>query len=235
MYAVRQTRSPTPKPPTACRVRPAPPRSCLLTDPRALASAHSTFRSQALSFVFVSDFATTVSGARVAGLAGVTRAAVSQWRTRHADFPAPVAGDSDRFDLNDVIGWLDGRPIPASGRAPDEAAGTTYGNRVRRRLRPAGHPDADLLFRSLLALGPEVCGDAPRGDYLYLLVCLAFLRVHDQDRWAQLTRAVPRIGRPRRRAAAAAACRCRSRRVARLPGPAQAPGCPAGPAAAACF
>ena len=144
----------------------------------------------------MSDSPTTVSRARVAGLAGVSRAAVSQWRTRHGDFPAPAAGDSDRFDLNDVIGWLDGRLIPANSRAPDEAAGTTYGDRVRRRLRPAGHPDADLLIRSLLALGPEVCGDAPRGDYLYLLVCLAFLRVHDQDRWVQLTRAVPASGGP---------------------------------------
>src|SRR5580692_11229082 len=166
-------------------------RSCPLTDSSALASAHSTFQSQAFSVVFVSDSATTVSGARVAELAGVSRAAVSQWRTRHGDFPAPAAADSGRFDLNDVIRWLDGRLIPASNRAPDEAADTTYGDRVRRRLRPAGHPDADLLFRSLLALGPQVCGDAPRCDYLYLLVCLAFLRVHDQDRWVQLTRAVP--------------------------------------------
>lgn len=144
----------------------------------------------------MSDSATTVSGAQIAGLAGVSRAAVSQWRKRHGDFPAPVAGDIDRFDLNDVIAWLDGRLVPASSRAPDEAADTTYGDRVRRQLRPAGHPDAELLFRSLLALRPQVCGDAPRGDYLYLLVCLAFLRVHDQDRWVQLKRAVPASGDP---------------------------------------
>jgi len=95
-----------------------------------------------------------------------------------------------------VIGWLDGRPIPASSRAPDEAANATYGDRVRRRLRPAEPPDADSLFGSLLALGPQVCGDAPRSDYLYLLLCLAFLRLHDQDRWVQLTRAVPPSGDP---------------------------------------
>ena len=168
----------------------------MLTDSRALASARSTSRSQALNFVFVSDSGTTVSGAQVAGLAGVTRAAVSQWRTRHADFPAPVAGDSDRFDLDDVISWLDRRPIPASRRSPDEAADTTYGDRVRRRLRPAERSDTDGLLQSLHALGPEVCGDAPRSDYLYLLVCLAFLRVHDQDRWAQLKLAAPPAGDP---------------------------------------
>lgn len=129
-------------------------------------------------------------------LADVTRAAVSQWRTRHGDFPATVTVDNDRFDLNEVIMWLDGRPIPASSRAPDEAADATYGDRVRRRLRPAERPDADLVVRSLLALGPQFGGDTPRSDYLYLLVCLAFLRVHNRDRWVQLTRAVPASGDP---------------------------------------
>lgn len=153
-------------------------------------------QSRALNLVLVSDSATTVSQTQVAGLAGVTRAAVTQWRKRNADFPMPVDGDSDRFNLNDVIGWLDGRPIPASSRREDEAADATYGDRVRRRLRPAERHDTNLLVRSLLALGPQVCGDAPRSDYLYLLLCLAFLRLHDQDRWMQLTRTVPSSGDP---------------------------------------
>jgi type I restriction enzyme M protein len=134
--------------------------------------------------------------AQVAKFTGVTPAAVTQWRKRHADFPAAVDGDSDRFKLDEVIGWLDGRPIPAGGRAPDEAAGSTYGGRVRRRLRPAGHSDENSAFRSLLALAPQVCGDASRSDYLYLLLCLAFLRLHDQDRWMQLARTVPPSGDP---------------------------------------
>jgi type I restriction enzyme M protein len=144
----------------------------------------------------VSDSAITVSQARVARLAGVTRAAVTQWRKRHADYPAPVDGDGDRFDLDDVIGWLDRRPIPAGSRAPHEGANATYGDRVRRRLRPAERPDAHSPFRSLLALSSQVCGDAPHSDYLYLLLCLAFLRLHDQDRWVQLTRAIPPSGDP---------------------------------------
>ncbi|MFI7284848.1 hypothetical protein ACIBOV_31795 [Micromonospora chersina] len=56
----------------------------------------------------MSDFSTTVSQAQVAGLADVARAAVTQWRKRHPDFPAPVGGASDRFLVDDVIGWLDG-------------------------------------------------------------------------------------------------------------------------------
>jgi type I restriction enzyme M protein len=153
-------------------------------------------QSRALNLVLVNDSATTVSQTQVAGLAGVTRAAVTQWRKRNADFPLPVDGDSDRLNLNDVIGWLDGRPIPASSRRADEATDATYGDRVRRRLRPTERHDTNLLVRSLLALGPQVCGDAPRSDYLYLLLCLAFLRLYDQDHWVQLKRTVPSSGDP---------------------------------------
>ena len=129
-------------------------------------------------------------------LTGTTRAAVTQWRRRHADFPAPVDGVSDRFNLDDVIVWLDGRRIPASSRAPDEAADATYGDRVRRRLRTTNHTDADSLFRSLLALGPQVRGDAPHSYYLYFLLCLAYLRLHDEDRWVQLSSTIPPSGDP---------------------------------------
>jgi type I restriction enzyme M protein len=142
----------------------------------------------------VSDFARTVSQAQVARLAGVAPAAVSQWRQRHADFPAPVGVAGNQFLLSDVIAWLDGRPVPVNLQMTDEAAGTTYSDRVRRRLRPTERPDTDMLLRSLLALGREVRGDARRTDYLYLLVCLAFLRQHHQDRWVRLTRDIPATG-----------------------------------------
>ncbi len=50
----------------------------------------------------------TVTAAEIARLAGVGRAAVSNWRRRHADFPTPVAGTatSPEFDLADVRSWL---------------------------------------------------------------------------------------------------------------------------------
>ena len=89
---------------------------------------------QQLNFIFVKDVGTTISQARVAMLAGVSRPAVTQWRKRHPDFPAPVNRDGDRFLLDDVIGWLDTRPIPGSSQTPDEAVGATYGDRVRQRL-----------------------------------------------------------------------------------------------------
>ncbi|MFJ6482907.1 MULTISPECIES: N-6 DNA methylase [unclassified Streptomyces] len=50
-----------------------------------------------------------VTGAEIARLAGVTRAAVSNWRRRHDDFPVPAAGaaNSPLFALVEVQAWLD--------------------------------------------------------------------------------------------------------------------------------
>jgi hypothetical protein len=50
----------------------------------------------------------TITAAEIARLAGVGRAAVSNWRKRHADFPAPVGGTSasPEFALIDVERWL---------------------------------------------------------------------------------------------------------------------------------
>ncbi|WP_326642283.1 N-6 DNA methylase [Streptosporangium sp. NBC_01755] len=50
-----------------------------------------------------------VSAAEIAKLAGVTRAAVSNWRRRHADFPTPVGGGAHNalFALSEVQTWLD--------------------------------------------------------------------------------------------------------------------------------
>lgn len=49
-----------------------------------------------------------VSGAEIARLAGVERAAVSNWRRRHRDFPASVGGSSRKplFSLAEVETWL---------------------------------------------------------------------------------------------------------------------------------
>lgn len=51
---------------------------------------------------------TEVTAAGIARLAGVGRAAVSNWRRRHADFPKPVGGTetSPSFALAEVEGWL---------------------------------------------------------------------------------------------------------------------------------
>ncbi|WP_329494241.1 N-6 DNA methylase [Kitasatospora herbaricolor] len=53
----------------------------------------------------------TVNAAEIARLAGVGRAAVSNWRRRHADFPGPAGGtdSSPLFDLIKVESWLRGQ------------------------------------------------------------------------------------------------------------------------------
>ncbi|MER6213700.1 N-6 DNA methylase [Streptomyces sp. NPDC001674] len=50
-----------------------------------------------------------VSGSEIARLAGVTRAAVSNWRRRYEDFPAPRGGgaNSPLFAFAEVQAWLD--------------------------------------------------------------------------------------------------------------------------------
>ncbi|KUO16118.1 N-6 DNA methylase [Streptomyces dysideae] len=50
-----------------------------------------------------------VTGSEIARLAGVTRAAVSNWRRRYDDFPTPTGGgvNSPLFDLAQVQAWLD--------------------------------------------------------------------------------------------------------------------------------
>lgn len=50
-----------------------------------------------------------VTGSEIARIAGVTRAAVSNWRRRYDDFPVPVGGGvhSPLYDLAEVQAWLD--------------------------------------------------------------------------------------------------------------------------------
>ncbi len=52
-----------------------------------------------------------VTGSEIARLAGVTRAAVSNWRRRYDDFPAPAGGaaNSPLYSLAEVQAWLDGQ------------------------------------------------------------------------------------------------------------------------------
>ncbi|MEW2082584.1 N-6 DNA methylase [Streptomyces sp. NPDC005283] len=54
------------------------------------------------------DRSSEVTAAEIARLAGVGRAAVSNWRRRHADFPKPVGGTetSPSFALPEVEQWL---------------------------------------------------------------------------------------------------------------------------------
>ncbi|WP_181775200.1 N-6 DNA methylase [Amycolatopsis pittospori] len=73
----------------------------------------------------------TVSAADIARIAGVGRAAVSNWRRRYGDFPVPVGGtaSSPLFSLPDVESWLRERGKPFE---------VSLGDRIWQRLRNLG-------------------------------------------------------------------------------------------------
>ncbi|CAL9437230.1 N-6 DNA methylase [Streptomyces sp. enrichment culture] len=114
--------------------------------------------------------AAEVTAAEIARLAGVGRAAVSNWRRRHPDFPRPVGGTetSPSFALTDVEDWL---------RAQGKLAEVPLRERVWRQV--AGHPGgaatalvhtgcALLLVHEHPALWPA--GDRVSDDHLAALL-----------------------------------------------------------------
>ncbi|MEV7271415.1 class I SAM-dependent DNA methyltransferase [Streptomyces bacillaris] len=66
--------------------------------------------------------APVVTAAQIARLAGVTRAAVANWRRRHDDFPPPVGGTAagPLFSLPEVEKWLTGQR-KGRGASPEVA------------------------------------------------------------------------------------------------------------------
>jgi hypothetical protein len=74
-----------------------------------------------------------VTAAEISRLAGVTRATVSNWRRRHAEFPAPTGGteSSPLYDLASVQSWLAARGQTSAASAPEEL-------RAALRLRGTG-------------------------------------------------------------------------------------------------
>ncbi|MEL5961125.1 N-6 DNA methylase [Streptomyces sp. CLV115] len=115
---------------------------------------------------------TEVTAAGIARLAGVGRAAVSNWRRRHADFPKPVGGTetSPSFALPEVEQWL---------RDQGKLAEVPLRERVWQQV--AGHPAgavpalvhtgcALLLLRTVPKTWPELAAapDERMADVLSL-------------------------------------------------------------------
>ncbi|WFE53606.1 N-6 DNA methylase [Micromonospora sp. WMMD1155] len=91
----------------------------------------------------------TITAASIARLAGVGRAAVSNWRKRHPDFPAPVGGTtaSPEFDLIQVEQWL-----RTQGKLPELATA----DRLWRHLAAASDsPAAGLAAVGALLLARQ--------------------------------------------------------------------------------
>ncbi|MFI6485622.1 N-6 DNA methylase [Nonomuraea sp. NPDC050663] len=82
----------------------------------------------------------TVNAGDIARLAGVGRAAVSNWRRRHDDFPQPIDGTTSQplFSLRQVEAWL---------RRYGKSYQVSTADRVWQRLKAAG----DLRLAELVA------------------------------------------------------------------------------------
>ncbi|MGX1810362.1 N-6 DNA methylase [Nocardia sp. NPDC055321] len=75
-----------------------------------------------------------VNAAEISRLTGVTRATVSNWRRRHADFPKPTAGSTETrptFDLDEVREWLVAHGVEAT-----DSPATELRTLVRARTSP---------------------------------------------------------------------------------------------------
>src|ERR1700678_2470785 len=84
-----------------------------------------------------------MTAAGIARLAGVGRAAVSNWRKRHLDFPRPVGGSpaSPLFSREAVVAWL-----KTTGKADQLAtAGQTDGGTQAVSPLPRGLVDSKHL------------------------------------------------------------------------------------------
>ncbi|GAA1425431.1 N-6 DNA methylase [Streptomyces thermospinosisporus] len=89
-----------------------------------------------------------VTAAEISRIAGVTRATVSNWRRRHADFPEPSGGteSSPLYDLASVRAWLASHGH-ASAATPSEELRTT----LRLRAQGGRGTSEDLLLVVLAA------------------------------------------------------------------------------------
>ncbi|MET7668166.1 N-6 DNA methylase [Micromonospora luteifusca] len=114
-------------------------------------------------------------------MAGVSRALVTLWGKRHADFPRP--GDDDRFALADVLRWLESRQAPARTR-DTSARADTYADRVRLNLAAAAPVEPP---------GLQLPGDGrtAQADNLTLRLTLIFLGTRNPQARAELDRLIP--------------------------------------------
>jgi hypothetical protein len=130
----------------------------------------------------------TVNAGDIARLAGVGRAAVSNWRRRHDDFPLPIGGTANQplFSLRQVEAWL---------RRYGKSYQVSLGDRAWQRLKAAGDlrlgewvAQAGLLLSTgESSLEPELAGLvselAEQHDALtaYEFLCERYLEAHSRQ------------------------------------------------------
>jgi hypothetical protein len=103
------------------------------------------------------DMGAVVTATEIARIAGVGPAAVSNWRRRHPDFPAPIGGtaSSPQFSLEAVTDWL---------RSQGKKVAVPLAEEVWRRLealRDPARPGAVLVSAGLALLGDAAEASLP--------------------------------------------------------------------------
>ena len=131
-----------------------------------------------------------ITAAAIARLAGVGRAAVSNWRKRYPEFPKPVGGSpsSPAFDRAEVLNWL-----KETGKADQLAtAGRTDGGTVRVSSSGMELPDGgfggtfDAVFAEAWKQVPErSISDLLPGDLLARTMAALLPRSIAPDRTAR--------------------------------------------------
>ncbi|GIF48206.1 type I restriction-modification system DNA methylase subunit [Asanoa ferruginea] len=120
-----------------------------------------------------SEGAATVASGDIARLAGVGRAAVSNWRRRFADFPQPVGGSSASplYALFDVENWLRRHGKPYVVTAPDRVWQSLRGAAADRELSDRiGHVGGFLVALKREPQGWKAVADQPDSVLIARLV-----------------------------------------------------------------
>ena len=110
--------------------------------------------------VVVCDSEALVSLADVAEMAGVSRPAVSNWRRRNPDFPAPVreTGATSLFRLAELQAWMSQHGKPLKTLSVDQLVWSAL-NRIRGEVRPEEAALAGMTVLGYLALTSRLGGD----------------------------------------------------------------------------
>ena len=110
----------------------------------------------------------------IAAVADVSRAAVSNWRARHDDFPQPTPDSPQRrplFDLQEVITWLKKKDLLPEGADKKQAALALTAAANELRAADFDAISATTLMLYLLALRKQA--NSTKSDSTWQQVCAA--------------------------------------------------------------
>jgi type I restriction enzyme M protein len=130
-----------------------------------------------------------ITMSEIARHVGVTLQAVSNWRRRHPTFPSADNADGvERFDIDAVSEWLDGRRISKNDLASGELPGSTYGARFRNAMstRPVTGVE---ISNELWAQLDSLRGAEDVATFADLLLGLLYVALTDDDHWSNISAA----------------------------------------------